>query len=413
MHCSKCGKELGPEDILCPGCGTRAVAGPPDGEGAEKAEPGGPDVQKGMPEPPRPPAFAPQASPARVRPKTSGLAVASLVLGICGFLCVPLIGSVLAIVFGVISRKNIKQSEGRLGGAGLATAGLALGIISTALIVAWAAVWIPLAVTNVGPTRTTSETVQLQGAKTVDATLDMSRGKMKVRGGAADLLEADFTYNVKKWEPEVRYDVSDGTGELTVEQSGGWLPTLWNTRNEWDIRLNDKVPMDLAVKTSSGSSELDLGGLSLLGLNIDSSSGGVSASLSGDMPDLKKVETNVSSGSVTLRLNGRYSSPMELGAKCSSGNINLDLLGEWRANLVATVKVSSGNINLDVPDDVGVYVTANTSSGNINASGMELRGDDYTNDVYGESKVILRITVSASSGNINIRPKSGSSSSNR
>lgn len=58
----------------------------------------------------------------------SGLAIASLVLGILGWLQVlPLLGSVLAIVTGHMARAEIARSEGRVGGKGLATAGLALG----------------------------------------------------------------------------------------------------------------------------------------------------------------------------------------------------------------------------------------------------------------------------------------------
>ena len=65
--------------------------------------------------------YAPAAAPG-----TSGLAVASLVLGI---LWIWWIGSILAVVFGHVSLNQINQSHGRLGGRGLAIAGLVLGYI--------------------------------------------------------------------------------------------------------------------------------------------------------------------------------------------------------------------------------------------------------------------------------------------
>jgi hypothetical protein len=34
-------------------------------------------------------------------------------------------------------------------------------------------------------------------------------------------MEADFVYNVADWEPEVNYDLSCDTGELSVEQGRG------------------------------------------------------------------------------------------------------------------------------------------------------------------------------------------------
>lgn len=66
------------------------------------------------------------------------LAIASLVLGILGvvFLCCYLVGlipAILAIIFGIISRKRIKESPNTYKGSGFATAGLAMGITVAAL----------------------------------------------------------------------------------------------------------------------------------------------------------------------------------------------------------------------------------------------------------------------------------------
>jgi hypothetical protein len=57
---------------------------------------------------------------------TSGLAIASLVLSI---LWLGGLGSLLAIIFGVMALWQIRQSSGRKQGAGLATAGLAIGSV--------------------------------------------------------------------------------------------------------------------------------------------------------------------------------------------------------------------------------------------------------------------------------------------
>ena len=58
---------------------------------------------------------------------TNGRATASLVLGILGLIVCPLILSVLAIVFGYQSRKEIDASQGRQTNRGAATAGIVLG----------------------------------------------------------------------------------------------------------------------------------------------------------------------------------------------------------------------------------------------------------------------------------------------
>jgi len=63
--------------------------------------------------------------------RTSGLAVASLVLGIIWLYWV---GSVLAIVFGVVAMSQIKNSQGTMTGRGMAIAGLVLGLVGAAML---------------------------------------------------------------------------------------------------------------------------------------------------------------------------------------------------------------------------------------------------------------------------------------
>jgi len=59
-------------------------------------------------------------------PRTSTLAVVSLIFGILGWLPVPVIGSVVAIVTGHLARAEIRRDPA-VEGDGMAIAGLVLG----------------------------------------------------------------------------------------------------------------------------------------------------------------------------------------------------------------------------------------------------------------------------------------------
>lgn len=86
--------------------------------------------------PPPPPAWPsgtaqPGAFAAAARPGTNGFAIAALVLGIlwlCG------LGSLLALIFGIVALSQIKRSG--QGGKGMAIAGIVLGIIGLLAVVA-------------------------------------------------------------------------------------------------------------------------------------------------------------------------------------------------------------------------------------------------------------------------------------
>jgi hypothetical protein len=100
-------------------------------------------------EPPPPPAVPPpDASPPPVPPEpwsqpaappwtaqrsTNSLSIISLVFGCAQFLVCPVIGAIVAVVTGHISRGQIKRTNEQ--GAGMATAGLVLGYIGIAFTV--------------------------------------------------------------------------------------------------------------------------------------------------------------------------------------------------------------------------------------------------------------------------------------
>ncbi|MBX3128787.1 MAG: DUF4190 domain-containing protein [Polyangiaceae bacterium] len=79
--------------------------------------------------PPEPPLVDPYAGGAPVEAReaggASGLAVASLVSAVLGFVCVPLLGGVLALILGAAARgESVRESRG---GARMATAAMVLG----------------------------------------------------------------------------------------------------------------------------------------------------------------------------------------------------------------------------------------------------------------------------------------------
>ena len=62
-------------------------------------------------------------------PPTNGYAIAALVCGIVNML----VGSILALVFGYIAKREIDASNGMQGGRGLAIAGIVLGWVGVGI----------------------------------------------------------------------------------------------------------------------------------------------------------------------------------------------------------------------------------------------------------------------------------------
>jgi hypothetical protein len=67
--------------------------------------------------------------------KNSSEAIISLISGILAWLGLFGLGGIIAVIFGHIAKNQIRKSGGRLGGDGLATAGLILGYTNIAIAV--------------------------------------------------------------------------------------------------------------------------------------------------------------------------------------------------------------------------------------------------------------------------------------
>jgi hypothetical protein len=209
---------------------------------------------------------------------------------------------------------------------------------------------------RVGELRTESQSVELGDSESVRVEINLGAGDLEVTGGAEKLLEAGFTYNVSELKPEV--DFSNGT--LVVKQPDvDGLPVLRDIngfRNEWDLRLNDELPMDLRVDMRAGSSDLQLVGLPLTGLDVS------------------------------------------LGA----GESTIDLGGDWARDLNVSIDAGAGNIDVRLPEDIGVRIEVDAGVGRVDAPGLTKDSNVYTNAAYGVSPVTLRVYMQAGIGQIKL-----------
>ena len=54
-------------------------------------------------------------------------------MGVLGWTLIPMVGGIIAVITGHMAKKDIRQSDGLLGGDGIATAGLLLGYSNLAV----------------------------------------------------------------------------------------------------------------------------------------------------------------------------------------------------------------------------------------------------------------------------------------
>ena len=200
-----------------------------------------------------------------------------------------------------------------------------------------------------------SRTVDRQGAKSVNISLEAGAGEFTISGGSSHLLDADFKYSDSYGTPRVDYNVDGGVGHLNISQDAA-NPHFGRSHNEWNVRLGNEVPLELKIEMGAGRGRLQLR----------------------DVP-VTRLE-------------------MSMGA----GQADVDLTGDRKSDLVANLEGGVGQVTIRLPRNVGVVVHASGGIGSISAHGFRHEDDEYTNEAYGKTPATIHLKVEGGIGQISL-----------
>lgn len=209
----------------------------------------------------------------------------------------------------------------------------------------------------------------------VRVVITMGAGELDIDGGADELLEAEFAYNIVEWAPKVDYQ----NGRLTVAQPPSrHIPFNESVRYEWDLSFNDTTPLLFRAELGAGTGTLDLGSLKV-----------------------RTVDVKLGAGDMDVDLNGNRTLE-RLDVDMGAGQLNLDLRGEWQKDVDVNVRGGVGETTIQLPQNVGVRVRVDKGLCSVNTRGLQREGNDYVNNLYGKSAVTVYINVQAGIGQVTL-----------
>ena len=243
------------------------------------------------------------------------------------------------------------------------------------------------------------ETEALSAAGVGTLQLDLSMGDFYLVPVEADEpLEVEADYDKARFElieEFVEGDNDTWTYSVKMRSKRTFL-FGGNSRNRVEIRVPKGRPLSIVGDVKMGRADLDLGGLALQVVDLDTGMGEITLDVSaptGTVAELFRVKGRM--GQLTIDSLGN-ASPQEVDVRFRMGEARVDLDGEWLADGKVSMSCTMGECSARVPDDVFVDVAASASMG-----GRNVRLPDQTQVPEGAPTV--RLEMSGSMGEVRVR----------
>ena len=243
---------------------------------------------------------------------------------------------------------------------------------------------------------------------------DSGEHRVRVRYGAGGidvaatsspvLYAMTLRYDESTSTPLHSYDSTARTLTLGVSgQSDRFTRNLGDkSRGEMRLSLSRSVPVDLSLSLGAAKATLDLGGLDITALQLQS--GASETVIDFSSPNLGRMRTldvDVGAASFEARNLANANVP-KVRIHGGVGGVELDFGGQWQQDMDVNVDLALGKLTLHVPRDVAVRVEVQKFLATFDEQGLVKRGDAYYSDNWDRAKYHLRLRAETTFGGIEL-----------
>lgn len=236
------------------------------------------------------------------------------------------------------------------------------------------------------------------GADSLRVRVNVTGGSLRVSpADDAELYDYSMRYDAARYDVERRFDSASHT--LSLRLDGGRRPFRGSSGDKKEqtrlsLGLARGVPLDVALRLGAVEADLDLGGLAVDQLNVESAAS--STGLRFATPNPRRMRSlRFDVGAASIEATGVGNANVEhIDVECGAGALTLDFSGAWAADVDARLRVRLGAVTLRVPHDVGIRARVEVTIGTFEREGFrEQDGIQYSANWEGARR---RLTIDAS-----------------
>ena len=227
-------------------------------------------------------------------------------------------------------------------------------------------------------------------------TIKFGAGKLDLISGQEDVFEGNFQYDKSILKPNVRYEILEETGILTLSQSiKKDLNLSFPYKNSWNLKLPYGLPLQLYINTATYSGDIDLTNLQIENFYLNS--GASQTNIVFNQPnliDLKNI--NIKTGASTIKMSGLANANFnEMNFIGGAGSYTFDFSGNLTKKSNVNIGAGAAKIILKIPSAIGSKIIIER----FPAVKLDIRGfvkindQTYVSPEYGKNDAELDIKI--------------------
>lgn len=229
-------------------------------------------------------------------------------------------------------------------------------------------------------------------------------GTFGLRGGGSGLLyHMKLRYDATRAAPKHSYDLTSRKIQLGVEKSDvRFTGRKDNESGQLQLELSRTTPWDLTLDLGAVEADLDLTGLRLSKLKIESGASDGRIRFDSLNPTRMR-DLQISLGAANFRADRlANANTREIRVDAGVGNVELDLGGQWTQDIELKAEITLGVVTIHVPSDVGVRVAVEKVIASFEHDGLLERDGEWVSPNWESAKHKLRISAKTILGKLTI-----------
>ncbi len=258
--------------------------------------------------------------------------------------------------------------------------------------------------------KTISKSRQLRSQDFLEVKVEYAVGRLEVGRGPDRLLyRLGSRFDEDAFRLTSNYLESGGRGVLSIELEGHDDIDLKDFK-DYDyeagnlrVDLSAATPLALSLKFGAAEARLDLGGLRMRKLLLETGASDTEIEFSEPNPDVAEF-CSMKAAAAAFKVIGLGNSGCQtITVSGGVGDVELDFSGEWSQDATADINVGLGGIEIRVPSEIGVRIERSTFLMAFDAPDfLKEEGGVYVSRNWGRARHHLRLSLSGAFGGIKV-----------